>query len=72
MRRKPLTAKVARGLDHWYPVMDLLLCMPSDSELQERTDAELDDMRAAVEWIESVLAKREARAAIAQCEESPK
>ena len=58
MRRKPLTAKVALGLEHWSPVMDLLLCTPHDSELQERSDAELDDMRAAAEWIDSVLEKR--------------
>lgn len=58
MRRKPLTAKVARGLEHWCPVMDLLLSMPNDSELQELSESELDDMRAAVEWIDSVLEKR--------------
>lgn len=58
MRRKPLTAKVARGLEHWSPVMDLLLSMPNDSELQGMSEPELDDMRAAAEWIDSVLEKR--------------
>lgn len=60
-RRKPLTARVCRGLENWCPVMDLLLSLPSESELQERTEPELQEMRAALDWIESVLAKREAK-----------
>ncbi len=58
-RRKPLTTKVRRGLVNWTAVMDLLLSMPNDSELQTMTEDELEEMRRATEWIDSVLAKRE-------------
>lgn len=55
MRKPTLSASVRRGLDHWNPVMDILLSTHDDSELQERTPKELKDMQAAHDYILKLL-----------------
>lgn len=61
MRQRALTKRVLNGLSCWGPVMDILLETPDDSELQEISQSDREDMRRAVEWIDSVVSKKTAR-----------